>query len=189
MNITTPIISMSVTRKVIAPTRGTQFSAGLDFYIPEDLTLGELRECYRNIGKDISEHINKVNFSDIGDVNEKDYITMLEIMPGGELFVPTGVKVKLQNNTILKFENKSGIASKRGLLIGACVVDEDYQGIVHINMWNVSRWSVRVYASDKIAQGIVYPVFLDMPNIVPVDELYSEVSERGTGGFGSTDNK
>ena len=74
MNITTPIISMSVTRKVIAPTRGTQFSAGLDFYIPEDLTLGELRECYRNIGKDISEHINKVNFSDIGDVNEKDYI-------------------------------------------------------------------------------------------------------------------
>ena len=187
-----PTISLSITRKVKAPTRGTRFSAGLDFYVPDDLTIGELEKCYRNIGQNMLDHVIITKSIDSPYSNDRytdGFIEELVVVPGGELFIPTGVKVKLQNNTILKFENKSGIASKKGLLFGACVIDEDYQGIVHINLWNVSNTNVRVCAGDKIAQGVIYPVFLDMPKVVPIDELYSEVSERGTGGFGSTGNK
>jgi deoxyuridine 5'-triphosphate nucleotidohydrolase len=174
--------ALSVLRKVKTPNRGTPQSAGLDFYIPEDLTVGELEKCYSNCNTTLATNI----ISYTTTMPEGDTIESIELRPDGSLLIPTGIKVKIPKNHILKFENKSGVASKKGLLIGACVIDEDYQGVVHINLWNVSDTFVVIKAGEKIAQAVLYPVALDNPEIVPIEELYTETTSRGEGGFGST---
>ena len=41
------------------------------------------------------------------------------------------------SSSTLNDDNKSGIASKRQLLVGACVVDSGYDGEIFINLHNM----------------------------------------------------
>lgn len=70
-----------------------------------------------------------------------------------------------------------------------CVVDADYQGEIHINLFNSGNGSQPVCISpgEKIVQGILLPVKYDMPVNLGLDNLYQEETGRGAGGFGSTD--
>ena len=87
--------------------------------------------------------------------------------------------------------NKSGIATKRNLQVGACVVDEDYQGEVHIHMTNVGSSMSEINGGDKIVQFILIPVYYaDIEEIKTEAELFENVlSERKSGGFGHTGDK
>jgi dUTP pyrophosphatase len=153
-------------REVKSPSRGTEQSAGIDFFVPTEWNGGE----------------------------------PLSVEPGGRVLIPSGIKVNVPSGYALIAFNKSGIASKTGMVVGACVVDEDYQGEVHINMINTNQpteqFDGTVYAAnpgyvaitpgDKLVQFILVPVNYTNPEEVSMEELYSEVSERGEGGFGST---
>lgn len=83
------------------------------------------------------------------------------------------------------------MASKRGLVVGASVVDVGYEGECHIDLHNVSRKIQTIYAGDKIVQGILVPVNFALPEEVPTaEELYAgSTSDRGEGGFGSSGTK
>ena len=83
------------------------------------------------------------------------------LIPGDAINIPSGIKVKVPHGYALVFMNKSGVAVKKGLQIGACVVDEDYQ-------------------------GEVIPVDYAGVDVVPEEDLFEEETERGEGGFGST---
>lgn len=50
------------------------------------------------------------------------------IPPGVSCLVPTGIKVDVPPGHMLEVKNKSGIAHKQKLLVGACVVDSGYTG-------------------------------------------------------------
>ena len=153
-------------REVKSPSRGTEQSAGIDFFVPDEWNSGE----------------------------------PLSVEPGGRVLIPSGIKVNVPTGYALIAFNKSGVASKTGMVVGACVVDEDYQGEVHINMINTNQPTEQsdgtVYATypgyvtiapgDKLVQFILVPVNYANPEEVSLEELYSEVSERGEGGFGST---
>lgn len=153
-------------REVKSPSRGTEQSAGIDFFVPVEWNSGE----------------------------------PLSVEPGGRVLIPSGIKVNVPSGYALIAFNKSGVASKTGMVVGACVVDEDYQGEVHINMINTNQPTEQsdgiVYATypgyvtitpgDKLVQFILVPVNYANPEEVSLEELYSEVSERGEGGFGST---
>ncbi len=83
--------------------------------------------------------------------------------------------------------NKSGVASKTGLDKLAELIDEDYQGEIHINVVNTGTNPVVIRPGDKIAQMIITPVYiadLEMKN--SADEVFTEETVRGEGGFGST---
>ena len=56
------------------------------------------------------------------------------IPPNETVLLPTGVKVEVPSGYMLQVMNKSGIASKRRLLTGACVVDEGYTGEIFVNL-------------------------------------------------------
>jgi dUTP pyrophosphatase len=86
----------------------------------------------------------------------------------------------------LVFTNKSGVAAKKHLLVGSCVVDSDYRGETFIQLINTSTMPIHVSPGEKIVQGIVYEVGSHVP--CEVDDImnYSEVTERGEGGFGSS---
>jgi len=92
---------------------------------------------------------------------------------------------------MLQYHNKSGIASKRGLMVGANTVDIGYQGECHLNLYNVSNHVAEISAGDKICQGILVRIGFHIPEEMKnEEELYAEgISDRGEGGFGSSGTK
>jgi len=111
------------------------------------------------------------------------------IEPGESTLIPSGIKVDVPRNHVLVAFNKSGVASKRQLIVGACVVDCGYQGEIYINMQNIGNTKQVLYPGDKIVQFVLlqlgeYTVF-----VVDEDNLYEEESNRGSGALGSTGTK
>lgn len=78
--------------------------------------------------------------------------------------------------------NKSGVATKRQLQFGDCVVDEDYQGEIHLHVMNVGKEVVILKPGMKLVQGLVVPALY-----VGVEVLESEIFPQPTKeeGFGS----
>ena len=63
-----------------------------------------------------------------------DYPSSLcTIEPGDRFFIPSGIKANVPDGFALIAMNKSGVAMKKGLMVGACVVDSDYQGEIHLH--------------------------------------------------------
>ena len=112
----------------------------------------------------------------------------ITLKPGETAFIPSGIKANIPKGHALVAMNKSGIAVKRSLLVGACLIDEDYQGEMHIDLKNVGTETQTLYAGDKIIQLVCLPI-----NYVTIEEVDSEselfgnvITSRGEGGFGST---
>lgn len=111
------------------------------------------------------------------------------LAPGQSINIPSGVHVKVPEGHALVVMNKSGVALKKGLQVGACVIDEDYQGEVHIHVTNVSWEVTNVNPGEKLVQMLLIPVlYAEVCSVETLEDLYTEVSERGQGGFGSTGN-
>ena len=109
-----------------------------------------------------------------------------KIDPGCSALVPTGIKVNIPNGTMLQVCNKSSIAVKKGLLVGAEIIDFDYQGEIFINVWNVSNSTVILSSGSKLAQLILVPILFPVLERVQEKNLYEEVTSRGDGALGST---
>ena len=92
-----------------------------------------------------------------------------------------------QDHVLIAF-NKSGIATKRDLTVGASVVDEDYQGEIHIHLTNVGEDTQVIKAGEKIIQFLLLPIAYEgLEEVTSEDELWEGViTDRGEGGFGST---
>ena len=108
------------------------------------------------------------------------------IEPGDRFFIPSGIKANVPEGFALIAMNKSGVAMKKGLMVGACVVDSDYQGEIHLHLINASNNSVSIEPGDKLTQFLLVPVNHCSVELVDVDDLFDEESSRGSGGFGST---
>jgi dUTP pyrophosphatase len=144
-------MQLSRIRNVKLPTRGTNGSAGIDFYVPDDYPPG-----------------------------------LCEIKPGERYFIPSGIRANVPNGYALIAFNKSGIALKRSLVCGACVVDADYQGEIHLHLINVGTKHVFIEPGMKLIQFLLLPVNHCDLTEVNNDNLFNESTDRGSGGFGST---
>lgn len=112
------------------------------------------------------------------------------IKPGEDVLIDAGIKVVVPKGYALIFKEKSGVATKKKLTIGASVVDSDYRGNVHIHLFNNGTKSQTIEPGDKITQAVIFPVSLCTPTeIDTLDYATYEVTERGSGGFGSTGSK
>ena len=118
-----------------------------------------------------------------------DYTGKTELSPGESCFIPSGIKVNVPEGYALIAFNKSGVATKKGLHVGACVVDCGYQGELHINLTNVSAEDQTIAAGDKIVQFVLLPLGDPSIELVKENNLYETVSTRGEGGFGSSGTK
>jgi dUTP pyrophosphatase len=108
-----------------------------------------------------------------------------ELRPGESMFIPSGLEFHIPKNYALIAFNKSGVAVKQGLQVGACVIDSDYTGEVHIHVTNVTDRAVTILPQQKIIQLLLCPVVL--AETEEVEEFFRESdSQRGSGGFGST---
>ena len=54
---------------------------------------------------------------------------------------------------MLEIKNKSSIAAKKQLLVGACVVDSGYDGEIFVNLHNVGKQTQWFKSGDKVAKS------------------------------------
>lgn len=166
-------------RNVKSIARAHAEDAGIDFYIPEDLTDEVLKtKC------DVTKNYLTTTL-------ENGFIKEIVLHPGESVLIPSGIHVKIPHGYALIYMNKSGVASKKHLHVGACVVDENYQGECHLNLTNVGDCNMTIAAGEKIVQGIVLPInYCQTEEIASLNELYVDgTSDRGAGGFGSSGTK
>ena len=77
---------------------------------------------------------------------------------------------------------RSGLAYKKGIDVGAGVIDEDYRGEVGVILFNFGEEDFEVAPGDRIAQLILERIAT--PDVEVVADL--DATDRGAGGFGST---
>jgi len=110
------------------------------------------------------------------------------LRPGESANIPSGIISNIPKDHALVGFNKSGIAIKKGLIVGAGVIDSDYEGELHLHVINVSDKPVSIDYGDKLVQFLL--VKTDHCDIEIVDKIQRDgSSERGLGKFGSTGEK
>ncbi len=108
----------------------------------------------------------------------------VRLAPGQVALVPTGLCVRLPADEFLAIYVRSGVATRRGLVLanGVAVIDADYidspgGGHILIALRNVGDAVVELAAGERIAQGIFQPFRLADGDAA---------DGRRAGGFGST---
>jgi dUTP pyrophosphatase len=105
--------------------------------------------------------------------------------PGERSTVRTGIAVEIPAGRAGLVLPRSGLALRHGVsLVNAPgLIDSGYRGEISVLLLNTDPATpVELAAGDRIAQLVI--VAIDSPEPVEVAEL--EVSERGSGGFGSS---
>ena len=80
------------------------------------------------------------------------------LKPGDSVILPTGLRFGVPHGYMLEVKNRSSLASKRSLIVGACVVDSGYDGEIFINIHNIGNEDQFVAKGTKIAQLVMIPV-------------------------------
>ena len=110
------------------------------------------------------------------------------INPGYSERLQTGLRFGVPHGYMLQVMNRSSVAAKKDLVVGAHVVDSGYDGEVFIDLHNVGNTSQVIDPGDKIAQVVLIPVIHFRP--IESDDLYDKhpitISNRGDGALGST---
>tara|TARA_Y100000114_G_C11757080_1_gene327456 strand:- start:638 stop:1093 length:456 start_codon:yes stop_codon:yes gene_type:complete len=119
----------------------------------------------------------------------KNGTSRVVIHPGETMLFATGVKAQIPKGYMLEIKNKSSVAAKKQLLVGACVVDSGYDGEIFVNLHNTGKQSHWFKNGDKVAQGVLIPVNLcEVVEVSDPSEL-NKGSTRGTGALGSTGSR
>ena len=110
----------------------------------------------------------------------------VRITPGQSVLLETGIKMEVPTNCMLQIMNKSGVASKKHLVTGACVVDEGYTGEIFVNLHNIGTDVEFIEPGQKVAQGVF--VKIEKPQLweIESDNVYGQETTRGAGALGST---
>lgn len=161
-------------RDVKSPSRANRYDAGIDFYVPE--FTGQF-------------------LIDTREKNQYLEITAEKIVlePGQRALLPSGIHCQMSKpGRALIAANKSGVATKTGLIFGAQVVDYEYQGEIHISLINTSDIAVTITPGMKAIQFLETPIYnstIEVEEGKKPEEFYAEITTRGAGGFGSSDQK
>tara|TARA_Y100000310_G_scaffold150890_1_gene150386 strand:- start:1301 stop:1771 length:471 start_codon:yes stop_codon:yes gene_type:complete len=114
------------------------------------------------------------------------------IEPGESAILETGIKFGVPHGYMLEIKNRSSMAAKKSLLVGACVVDSGYDGEIFVNIHNIGKEAQRIFPCDRIAQAVLIPVVHFRALETHEDNLYGwypiTISERADGALGSSDN-
>tara|TARA_R110000824_G_scaffold273123_1_gene461629 strand:- start:579 stop:1043 length:465 start_codon:yes stop_codon:yes gene_type:complete len=116
--------------------------------------------------------------------------SVFSITAGQSVLIPTGCKFAIPHGYMMEIKNKSGIAYKRQLLVGSCVVDSGYDGEVFVNLHNIGTETQYLEPGDKVAQAVIVPVvharFVATGNPNIYDWYPITISDRRDGALGST---
>lgn len=111
----------------------------------------------------------------------------LTIEPFNKITVNTGVKIELPAGYFGLVQGKSGLANKYNITTIGNIIDEGYEGYIHVMLLNLGEEEVHLNIGDKIAQLIVLPYAKVSYVSVNSEEIReTRKTSRGDGKFGST---
>ena len=108
----------------------------------------------------------------------------IKIEPGKTSIIPTGISVSIPKNFEIQIRSRSGLAAKNqiSVLNSPGTIDADYRGEIKVILINLGNKTFVIERGARIAQMVLCPIV--KANFKEVDSL--DVTDRGTGGFGST---
>lgn len=138
--------------------------------------------------------------------NGKPYILRIN----EQVNIPSGIKTIFSNDLGLIGFNKSGIATKKGLIFGAHVIDSGYRNQLHLNLFKVVKgtedirvrrrgllgwlgfkeWATILNPGEKIIQFAL--VKISNEDLIEISNTAYDMgpkSKRGTRGFGEGTGK
>ena len=110
----------------------------------------------------------------------------LILEPGTTHLVRTGIAIHIGDpGYAAMILPRSGLGHKHGIVLGNLVglIDSDYQGELMVSTWNRGNTPFTLNPLERLAQLVIVPVVQARFNLV----ADFGASERGAGGFGSTD--
>ena len=104
--------------------------------------------------------------------------------PGERKLIPTGLSIALPDGYEAQIRPRSGLALKHGISLvnSPGTIDADYRGEIGVIVINHGAEAFTVERGMRIAQMVIAPYTRAQFSEV----LALPVSQRGTGGFGST---
>lgn len=166
-------------RDVKSPNRAYGTGDAVDFFIPE---------FSQTFYDDFLAKGRNKEFCECTVSPDCDSMT-ITIFPHGRVNIPSGIRVIIgDDNTCLLAVNKSGVAANKGLTLGACLIDHDYQSEIHLNVINTSDEPVQIKTGEKLVQFMHLPVLHTAFQEVSTEDFdkLKPDSKRGSGGFGSS---
>ena len=153
----------------------------MNFIIPLEVKL--LHENFKNGTWALPNYstVGSAAFDLIAAIDEP-----IEVEPFKTCFVPSGIAVWLANSTLAMLVlPRSGKGCNEGLVLGNTVglIDSDYQGELRMCVYNRTQTTLTINPGDRIAQAMIIPKYQAKLNVVSV---FSNMTDRGVGGFGST---
>lgn len=157
------------------PSRKTEFSAGYDFEVAEDIIIPSYFDCV--------ERLKMENATEPLTLEQMANLT--KVTKAKPSLVPTGIKCSLDKNTYLELSVRSSCPLKYWLVLANSVgiIDADYynnpdnEGHIYFQMINLNPYDIQLKKGDIIGQGIIKPY------LITDDDA---ASGKRQGGFGST---
>lgn len=107
------------------------------------------------------------------------------IKPGSNKLINLDIKMSLPENTVMFLKTRSSFATK-GIMVLGGVIDSDYRGDIKTILLNTSNENFVVTKGMKITQGVI----LNYNTVIFKETTkFTTDTERGEGGFGSTDKQ
>tara|TARA_R110000772_G_scaffold17946_1_gene49829 strand:- start:66286 stop:66735 length:450 start_codon:yes stop_codon:yes gene_type:complete len=110
------------------------------------------------------------------------------ILPKEIVLVGTGLHFQLPLYLEIQVRPRSGLALKHSITVlnSPGTIDSDYQGEVKVILINHGDRQFKIEKGDRIAQAVMGMVFGKQEITFKTVEGFDNITERGTGGFGST---
>jgi dUTP pyrophosphatase len=109
----------------------------------------------------------------------------ITLIPGQTELIPTGVAIHIGDSGLAALIlPRSGLGHKHGIVLGNLVglIDSDYQGPLMVSCWNRGTNAFELKPLERLAQLVLVPVV--MASFAETKDF--AMSERGSGGFGSS---
>jgi dUTP pyrophosphatase len=110
-------------------------------------------------------------------------VEALTLPAGKRTTLRTGLSVAIPTGFYGRVAPRSGLAVEHGIDVLAGVIDSDYRGEIICVLINHGDAPVQIETGRRIAQLIVEPIITPKP----VWAIQLDETERGSGGFGSTE--
>lgn len=159
-------------RSVKDPVWNFNENAGIDLYLPT-----KTDEVVKEIMEFNDKHDNHVIIA--GNI--------ITVPAHEDILIPAGIKSKFPKNVALMANNKSGVATKKKFVFGAQLIDTSYQGEWHIHLINTSNKPQTLEFGTKCVQFVPILLYTEGCTVTTdEDGFFTETTDRGEGGFGST---
>ncbi len=111
----------------------------------------------------------------------------IKIEPGRISIIPTGISLSIPKNFEIQIRPRSGLAAKNQITVlnTPGTIDADYRGEIKVILINLGDTAYIVEKGARIAQMVLCPII--KAKIKEVENL--DLTDRGSGGFGSTGAK